>query len=274
MNKNTQELNYLEKIENDVRERLWDLLIIHLIDVEDKVKVHGDNQDKLIELLDKSLKILRNGINNYNRLHFYRYTLIVCNKILRYDKKRKDLKEIKKEIIKDYIHSDSEDFIKLPYLTGEKILSLSNQVNEIRLTYDTTYLSYLIGKCIRDKELHKALYCLIVVRLIEPDKEELEEYDRVIHENIKSKKTEKIVYEKPENEVLALDSNVVISKIMYDVGEYRIRSESTFDLEKLGNNNKFVITESVAEEVRKHLEFALVGIKRFCRGTKFDYKEI
>ena len=266
MNVNTRELRYLDKIENDVNERLWDLLVVHLIDVHNKVRKHGGNKDRLIGLLDEAVVNLRKGTNNFNRLSFYRYCLIICNKILKYDIKRQDLKDIKKDIIEKYTHSEHGKFFKIP---------LAYQINEVRLTYDTDYLCYLLKRCSKLKQWDRALYCLITVRLIEPDNEELDDYYKLIHANIKSKTVKQVSFEKPKNQVLALDSNVVISKILYDIGEYRIKTGPSFDLEKLGNYNRFVITESVAEEVNKHLEFFLVGTKKFCRDNpRFKYEEI
>ena len=192
----------------------------------------------------------------------------MCNKILTYDTKRKDLKNIKKEIIEEYTHSDPDKIFNLPYLTEGKVLSLANQVNEVRLTYDAGYLTFLIKKFIKEKEWDKALYSLITVSLIEPDNEDLDSYYKEIHDNSKSKEVKAVVFENPKDKILALDSNVVISKVLYDVGEYRIKSEPTFDLEKLGNHNKFVITDSVIDEVKKHMEFYLVGIKRFCNNNQ------
>ena len=259
----TMEERYLEKISNDIEERLYDLLIIHLIGFEDKVKV---NRDKLVHLLENAIERLRTGVNYYNKLSYYRYILILCNIILRFQKDNSEVKEVKKEIIEDYTHSEHGEEASIP---------LNYQINEIRITYDTRYLLYLVKKFINEKLWHKALYCLIPLQLIEPDNPDLDNYYEEIKKHIPRTQLEKKSFGTPCNMVLALDSNVVISKICYDVGEYRIKSKQNFDLDKLGNYNKFIITVSVMDEVRKHLDFRLAGIKNFCKhNPRFNFENI
>ncbi len=266
MDTNTKELKYMEKIKNDIDERMYDLLIRHLINHHDRVRKSGKNKDSFVTLLDKAITNLRKGVNSYNKIHFYRYTLICCNAVLVYDTKRQDIKDLKKEIIEDYTASEHDSDDKIP---------LNYQINEVRLTYDTSYLCYLIKKMIDLKEWDKALYCWHTVNLIEPDKEELEEYYDLIKLNIVDSEIKEIDFEKPSGMILALDSNVVISRIFYDVGDYRLGSKSKYDLEKLEHNNSFIITKSTVEEVQKHLDFQLISIKRVCRNQeRFNYEEI
>ena len=129
---------YLKKLENDVSEQLYDLLIMHLLDVDKKV-VHAasekDNISHFLSILDTALNNLSDNISDYNRLQSFRYMILICNTILRYDKKREDIKELKKRIVENYIQSDEH---------AEGIIPLNYQINEIRLTYSSDYLTYLI----------------------------------------------------------------------------------------------------------------------------------
>ena len=262
-----QEELYLKKLENDVDERLYELLIIHLLDVHNHVARSPINKEKLIKILDKGINNLNSSINPYNKLSYFRFILILCNTILTYDIKRADLKKLKQDIIKDFTQSDDDYQEKIP---------LNNQINELRITYDVRYLKYLFKSFI-DKELwDKSLYCLLAVQTLEPDAEDLDLFYKIILKFIKSPDFEKLEFKNPKKEVLALDSNVVISKIIYSVDDFHIKAEETFNLELLGNYNEFVITPSVKEEVRKHLDYKLIQIKRSIKqkGLQHNYKHI
>ena len=264
MDKNTKELKYLEKIKNDVDERLYDLLVIHIFDRRHKISVK--NSDEYTRLIEKAIKRLQKNISNYNRISYYRYILICCNEILYYHKTRQDIKDLKKELIEEYTASEHDGGDRIP---------LNYQINEVRLTYDADYLFYLVKYLINLKHWDKALYCWHAVNLIEPDKEGLEEYYDAIKSNITDSEIKEVNFGEPEDKVLVLDSNVVISRIFYDIGDYKINNSSNFDLEKLGNNNSFVITPSTIEEVKKHLDFQLMFIRKTCRKQeRFNYEEI
>ncbi len=260
----TIEDKYLEKLNNDVQEKLYDLLVIHLFDVTDKITT---KKDELVALLDVAIKNLRRNINSYTRLSYYRYIIILCNTILRFRTQRTDIKDLKRELIEAYTHDESKSSDKIP---------LNYQINELRITYDARYLIFLIGDLIKQNCWDKALYCLITARLIEPDNEKLDDFYAEIKKNIESLSLiMEPNTEEPEDMILALDSNVVISEIFSDVGEYKIKTEKTFDLEKLSKNNKFIITKSVCEEVRKHLEFKLISINMFCKkNDRFNFSDI
>ena len=146
MDKNTKELRYMEKIKNDIDERLYDLLVMHLINHHEKVRKSGSNKDAFVTLLEKAIANLRKGISGFNKIHFYRYILICCNVILVYDTKRQDIKDLKKELIEDYTASEHDLDDKIP---------LNYQINEVRLTYDTSYLCYLIKRMIELKQWDK-----------------------------------------------------------------------------------------------------------------------
>lgn len=263
MDQKTKETRYLEKIENDVDEKVYDLLIQHLQGVTDKVTA---DRERLIALLDKAIVDIKAAISSYNRLSFYRYLIILCNTVLRFKKDRQDLKELKMDVIEEFTHCEPE--------TGEKI-PLHYQINEIRLTYRTEYLVYLVNRFIEMRLWGKALYCLIAIRLVEPDLEGIDEQYETIRQNMSSRHIEEPLSEVPENKILALDSNVVISKILFDVGNYRIKSVETFDLVRLGNKNRFIVAESVAKEVKFHMDYELSKAWSFCKANPgFDYKLI
>jgi hypothetical protein len=259
----TKEEKYLEKIKNDIDERLYDLLTLHLLDVTVKIKT---KQEDLVILLDKAIKNLKNNINNYNRLNYYRHILILCNTVLRFRTQRTDLKKLKMEIIDEFTKSETDLTDKIP---------LNYQINELRLTYDARYLTYLIQSLIKQRKWNKALYCLIAVRLIEPDNEDLDKYYHTIKSQIPYKEIEKSLPLKPYNQRLVIDSNILISMIMYNVDNYKINSNSYKNLEKIKANNTFIITKSVIKEVKTHLDYKLIGIKKACyKNEKLNYTNI
>jgi hypothetical protein len=237
---------YLAKIENDVNERIFDILMIHLLNVKKIIIKKDDNYYKLIKILDNALKILKKGINNHNRLNFYRYMILICNIILYYDTHRQDIKDIKKKIIEEFTHSENVEG-KIP---------LNYQINELRITYDTSYLrEYLIKRLIERKEFDKALYCLIAVRLIEPDDEKLDEYYRIIKQNISDPFIDYKKFRNPVNKKLLLDSNIVIGLIDFKLGK-------EYCLDSFLKNNDLVITSSVYREVKEHIDFVLACSRR------------
>ena len=266
MDKNTKEKKYLQKIGNDINERLYDLLVMHLVDHHKKVRKSGPNKDKMIKLLDKAITNLNEKTNKYNQIRYYRYIIICCNALLTYDTQRQDIKDLKKKIVEDYTHSEPDSGGRIP---------LNYQINEVRITYDTGYLCYLMEKFVKQKLWDKALYCLITVRLIEPDNEEIDGYYKKIKNNIEDKSLPKAEFKNPRGKILILDSNVVISHIFHDVGNYRIRSYPNFDLELLGNYNEFIVTQSTMKEVQEHLDYELVKAKKICYSKKhLDYEEV
>jgi hypothetical protein len=252
-----KERKYLQKLSNDIDERLFDLLITHLLDVDKKIKTTSENKKHLIELLDNAVKYLDRKVNKYNKLAYFRYTLIICNKILRYEKTRQDIKDLKKKIVEEYIHSEEPD-------AGD-VIPVNYQINEVRLTYDASYLIYSITKYMGWGMWDNALYFLIASQLIEPDHPKLDEYYKIIKENIKEKEIEEKSFGTPKNKTLALDANVVISHILKDAAGHKFGYTSSFNLEKLENDNKFIITNSVIKEVKEHLDFVLSSLRMKVR---------
>lgn len=264
-----REEKYVLKIKNDVDERLFELLMLHLRDIDKKIRIHSEDNVELkkefISILERAIYNLRNHITGYNRLGYYRYIIILCNTILRFDTARQDLKDIKKGIIEDFTHSDSDKHGFIP---------LNYQMNEVRITYDVDYLTYLVQKYIDKGYWAHALYCLKAVDMLEPDLQEIEGWYRTINMNLKGLIPRQSDHESPVGKMLMIDSNIAISMISDNIGEYRFRERQDMDWDILSSNTLF-ITPSVREEVQKHIEFMDVKIGKFCRkNPSFDNEEI
>jgi hypothetical protein len=241
----TLEDRYLEKIRLNIDEGLYELLVVHIKESHDKIKT---KKKEFIELLEKAIENLRKRVNYGNKIFFYRYILLLANRILKYDITRVDLKDLKKELIEDFKQTEEHN--------DEEIIPLNYQINELRLTYDISYIKYLVKNTfIKKKMWDKALRGVIAAKLVEPDSLELDDLYEEIKSNIPHKRIDVESFGTPENKVLALDSNVVINHLTKDVNGFY--SNDIFDLEKLGNKNKFVITPSVFDEVEEHVKFML-----------------
>lgn len=266
-----QKNRFLQKLGNDVSEKLWDLLIMHLTGVEDKISTSKSEDPalraRLLEILEKAVVEIKAGVSHFNNLQYWRFLILTCNHILRYDPKRKDLKDLKKTIIEAYTASDPDNSFLIP---------LDYQINEVRITYDTSYLTFLIQKLIRISEWAKALYCLHTVRLIEPDNPNLDSWDAEVRKHLIKAEPAEASFEEPKGMLLLLDANIALSKIQRDVGGYKINPLEAYNTEKLGNNNKFGITPTTAAEVEAHLEYELSFHKKNIEknNLRFDFKEI
>ncbi|MFP4402195.1 MAG: hypothetical protein ACLFPL_03090 [Candidatus Nanoarchaeia archaeon] len=265
---------YLKKIENDVNEKLYDLLIFHLQDVHKKFPRIQNNVEHLKTLnkhLFKALDDLSKR-NKYNYLQYYRYSILIINTILSYKPNEKYLKSMKLSILNKF----SSDNI---YDRKEKI-PLKSQMTELRITYDTSYLIYLVKtQFIPQKLWDKAMYCLIAIELVEPDFEELEYYKQHTLKHLHKEELEYKELEEPKGYTILLDTNIILSKVLYDVGEYRI-SHMNLDyynslIEKWGNNNTLIIPNSVVLEIKKHIDYSIEIITDVCSKFKhFDREEI
>lgn len=260
----TREQKYIDKIKNDIDERLWDLLIIHLFNAPNRIEPKSKFADTLIEVLELAIKKLQFEVKEFNKRFYYRYILITCNTLLRYDKYRKDIKDLKVSLLNDFIDAEGNMEDKIP---------LNYQINEVRITYDTRYLEYLVKDLIKQKEWNKALYCLFAVRLLEPDNEYLDEWYNEITTHFSGKNVPYHNFGKPYNETLALDSNIVIAGLSKNVGDFRLNNEY-IDLNSLAENNKLIITTSVTNEVKEHLNFMMLNIKRVCEKQHRNFNEI
>ena len=270
----TKEIRYIQKIENDVKEHMYELLVIHLLDVDKKIdptKVlvikRGDEevniqecQEKLISLINSAIEDILSKLDNkyrFNKIQYYRYILIFCNKILRYRPSFTKYKEIKNSIIKEFTQSEEEISEKIPN---------KNQMNEVRLTFDTDYLKYKIKANINISKWQEALYCLLAVKLIEPDFELLDKYYNTIKENMNDEEIHNETYKYPKSEKLILDANMLI---------YELDSKfETSKFHKLIENNELFVTPSVIDEVNSNLEYKYVQIKRqsYKAGTNPEEK--
>lgn len=270
---NKQQL-YLKKIENDVNEKIYDLLIQHLKEVHKILPRTDDNKEYLRELnkhLFTALEDLKNT-NRFNYLQNYRYSILIINTILSYKPDEKHLKQVKLSILNKF----SSDII---YDKKEKI-PLKSQMTELRITYDTSYLIYLLEKVFIQKEMwDKAMYCLIAIELVEPDHNDIEKYKEIIEKHLIKQELSYKEFDEPKDYIILLDTNVILNKVLYDVGEYKIShtklEEYNSLMENWGNNNKFVISNSVKKELEKQIKFSIDTVNDICSKFKhFNKKEI
>jgi hypothetical protein len=251
MDKEVLGQKYLEKLTNDINERLYDLLLVHLISVKDKITYNSDNSRELTNVLDTAISNLTNNMEGLN-IRDCRYIIIVCNILLYYNKDRQDLKDLKKSLIARFTNADAPE---------EGKISLGYQVQEIRITYDVSYLTYLIDSFIKQKLWAQALYCLLTVRLVEPDNLKLEDQYKIINENIANEKVKSFTFQDPVNELVLLDSNIAIGYLMKDITEIDY-SAKTINMKKLEEKNKVIISHSVKQEVAKYVDYQLSLLKK------------
>lgn len=153
-------------------------------------------------------------------------------------------------------------------------------MTELRITYDANYLIYLLEKVFIPKEIwDKAMYCLIAIELVEPDQDNIKKYKEIIEEHLNKEKLSYLEFEKPIDYIILLDTNIILSKVLYDVGNYKIAHHKLEEynslMERWGNNNKFVITPSVKEELEKQIKFSFETVEDVCKKFKhFDKKSI
>ncbi|MFT4244430.1 MAG: hypothetical protein ACMXYB_03170 [Candidatus Woesearchaeota archaeon] len=260
---------YLKKIENDVNEKLYDLLLIHLQNVHTILPRTHNNKEHiktLFQLLHKALDDLK-YTNKFNYLQYYRYSLYLINTMLSYKPHKNHLKYTKLAILNKFTQNETYT-IKDP-------IPLRSQMTELRITYDSSYLIYLLKEVfLPQKLLDKALYVLIAIELVEPDHPQIQELKEQIlqqlekHSNIRCQEPT----QPPKNYIILLDTNIVLSKVLYDVDNYKIShpnlEEYTKKMELWGNTNTFIISKSAEEEVRTQLEFTISTIKEFCSKNK------
>jgi len=261
-----REEKYLRKIHNDIEERLYDLLVLHIRDAYVRLRVHCEENEHLrmefLSLLEEALRAINDSITPYNKRFMYRYLLLISNVILQYDTTRQDIKDFKKRIIEDFTHAEADEHGYIP---------LNYQMNEVRLTYDVGYLAYLVRRYIEQGEWTRALYCLKAVEMIEPDHRFIDEWYDEIRAHLPHKEPSVGRQERPYGNVIAIDTNVAYGLISYDIGGYRFKDRPLFDARELLEENTAVLTPSVVNELRNHLEFTKVQIRSFCKRTSmFD----
>lgn len=241
------ESKFLDKIENDVYEKLYELLVIHLTDIDKKVSTsvsNKENQDRLVELLDKAIVDAQRVLKPFDKLRYYRFILIFCNRILRYRKDRTDLKNLKNKLIEDFTHSESKSVDKIP---------TKNQINEVRLTFDADYLIYKIKNCMDTNRWNEALYFITAVNLLEPDYEKIEEFYKTIKSNLKDKELV-IELNYPENKDLVLDANTIIDEIK--------KESFSSKFSQIIENNTLWVTNSTIKELNEHIDVLLIEKER------------
>lgn len=265
---------YLKKLENDINERIYDLFIEHLRSAHSVIARTEKNKENLTILygiLQRAIEKLKKETTKSNQFFFFRYRVLVINFYLSYVPNNEEIKKEKLEILNEFSKGD--------YDLNEKI-PLRSQMTEIRITYDVKYLYYLIEKQFIPKKMwDKALYCLLAVELIEPDHKDIKTFYDLILSNIEKKKVEFFEFERPTSAVLILDTNIVLSKILGPIGEFKMpqmnHKEYEELLDALEKENKLIITPSVCLELKKNLDFTLSKAKDLSlKNTKFNYDEI
>ncbi len=268
---NKQQL-YLKKIENDVNEKIYDLLILHLKGVH-KILPRTDENIEYLKELNKYLFKALNDLkftNKFNYLQNYRFSILIINTILSYKPDETYLKEIKISILNKF----SSDII---YDKKDKI-PLKSQMTELRITYDTSYLIYLLEKVFIPKKIwDKAIYCLIAIELVEPDLDNIANYKEIIEKHLIKQELAYKEFEEPKNYTILLDTNIILSKVLYDVGNYKISHNKLEEynslMEKWGNNNKFLISNSVKEELEKQIKYSINTVNDVCSKFKHFKKD-
>lgn len=261
-----REEKYLQKIRNDIEERLYDLLVLHIRDAYVRLRVHCEENEHLrtefLSLLEDALSSIQDTMSPYNKRFMHRYMLLISNVILQYDTSRQDIKDLKKRIIEDFTHAEADEHGYIP---------LNYQMNEVRLTYDVGYLAYLVKKYIEQEQWTRALYCFKAVEMIEPDHRSLEQWHGEIWSNLDMTAPSVSRPERPMGTAVALDTNVAYGLMSDDIGEYRFKDRPLLDASSLVGENIVIMTPSVVNELRNHLEFTKVQIRSFCkRHSRFD----
>lgn len=254
---------YLEKLENDVEEGMWDLLVLHLHEargtIEKRLPWNEPSIDRLVSTLDKAIDCLKEITEKkryFSREH-YRYLLLCANELLYYRTDRQDIKDLKQRIVADFTLSEPGDSPQIP---------LDKQINEVRITHDARDLQYLVGAFIEEEDWLNALYCWIPVSLLEPDWRHLEASYQSINEHLSPELPEFEPSARPEKSVVLVDANILISQIVQSVGEYRIGQPDAHRTQELlqqlrDANNQLILTKSVQQEVEAHMDY----IKEFVR---------
>lgn len=265
---------YLQKLTNDVDESLWDLLLVHVWDEPNRIQKGSPNQQDFLKILRRAIDSLESNCEEKRRRpdfkpeflrNQFRTILILANKILRYENDER-IKALKKSIIEEYTGAPQSD---------EEIIPLRYQITELRITYDARYLAYLTELLLEKRIYDKALYCLLTLRLIEPDHPQLETWYETIHEALDEPALEP--YEEPDldNHLILLDANAAHPRIFHDIGSFRIFSHDAPDLSKLGNRNEFGLTPSVRAELKGIADYQISKAQKLSEtNRRISYFEV
>jgi hypothetical protein len=258
---------YLEKIKNNIDEGLYDLLIVHLMQIGKSIKLYGDDAKAMIELLDKAIKKLKSKINDKNRLFYFRYILLCANKILLLDKNRLDIKKLKIDIINQYKQKEAISTDDFP---------LHEQLTEVRITYDVSYLIHLARKLIEQQDLIKAFYIFEAIRLIEPDNDLIDEFQDFFNSRFPIVKPKLSRVFDISNTLCVLDANVLIPRLLEPVQNFSFWVDKAGDLSKLGNKVKrFIALPITMEELREAVEAKIIWARPIIeKNKKFNLQEI
>lgn len=181
----------------------------------------------------------------------YRYQLIICNFILYLDDTQESIRARKGKLMAAYLNSEFEQ---------AEEYSLKYFVNEVRLTYDVDYLSDRLEKKIDRGEWNEACYCLIIVKLVEPDNENVDRWEEKIRSNLPSNALYfRPMASIPTGKTLVLDTNIVLSLIL--AKNDAVDSDLDNELGKVMAGNSIIITDSVYEEVKNHIDYEVSRAK-------------
>ena len=244
---------YLLKISNDIDEGLWDLLLVHTWEEPKSIARDSPYAKDFVVLLKRAIAKLEAESDRIRtkpdfRVQFLRTklrsTLILANKVLRYQPADEDIKQLKRRIIEEYTGSPPDESEMIP---------LRYQISELRITYDPRYLEFLIEAFLKKEDYDKALYCLLTYGLLEPDHPKLEPWRVRIRSWASEPELPSYEPAEPEGLVL-LDANALFPLVFIDTAGYR------FSLSAPPTVSSYAITPSVMAELRAawvyHLENA------------------
>ena len=255
--KNQNIEKYLKKLNNDLENDFFDLLIKHLEVVHIKIKRYSENElylnelytiyEKAIENLKEKLqKLKKNSFKtNLIKRFFQRYLILIINSYLSFVPQKTELKDLKQKIIDEFLRDEvKEEYGKIP---------ITSQINEIRITYDTKYIIYSIGNHFLNKNLFlEANYFLKALELIEPDFEKIESIKNQVNKNFKYEKLNyKNDFENPKDKIILLDSNIILYYIFEEDNFYENK------INYLKTNNKLILLEENLDEIQKAIEFKI-----------------
>ena len=255
--KNQNIEKYLKKLNNDLENNFFDLFIKHLEVVHIKIKRYSKNEiylnelytiyEKAIEnLKEKILKFKKDSFKtNLIKRFFQRYLILIINSYLSFVPQKTELKDLKQKIIDEFLRDEvKEEYGKIP---------ITSQINEIRITYDTKYITYSIENHFLNKNLFlEANYFLKALELIEPDFEKIETIKNQVNKNFKYENLNyKNNFENPKDKVILLDSNIILYYIFEEDNFYENK------INYLKTNNKLILLEENLDEIQKAIEFKI-----------------
>ena len=255
--KNQNIEKYLKKLNNDLENDFFDLLIKHLEVVHTKIKRYSENElylNELYSIYEKAIENLKEKLQKFKKnsfktnlikRFFQRYLILIINSYLSFVPQKTELKYLKQKIIDEFLRDEvKEEYGKIP---------ITSQINEIRITYDTKYIIYSIENHFLNKNLFlEANYFLKALELIEPDFEKIETIKNQVNKNFKYENLNyKNNFENPKDKIILLDSNIILYYIFEEDDFYENK------INYLKTNNKLILLEENLDEIQKAIEFKI-----------------